>query len=58
MAKKQPSPKKPARTQARATNVSLYPLDPDRALAALLRVKPADVKRLEAAEAKKKRGKR
>jgi hypothetical protein len=36
--------------------VSLAPLTPDQALAALLRVKPADVKKLEDQEAKAKRG--
>jgi hypothetical protein len=35
--------------------VSLSPLSPDQALAGLLRVKPADVKKLEAQDAKTKR---
>jgi hypothetical protein len=47
MAKPPPGPKQ-------AGPISLYPLSPDRALAAALRVKPADLKWLEADEAAKK----
>jgi hypothetical protein len=36
-------------------NVSLHPLTPDQALSGLLRVKPADLKRLEAEEAQAKK---
>lgn len=39
-------------------NVSLHPLTPDQAMAALLRVNPADVKKLEAEEAAAKEAKR
>jgi hypothetical protein len=46
-----PAKKKPTRTR-----VSLAPLTPEQALAGLLKVKPADVKKLEAKKAKKKRG--
>ena len=35
--------------------VSLYPLTPDQALSAFMRVKPADLKRLEAEEVAKKK---
>ena len=39
-----------------AQPVSLSPLTTEQALAGLLKVKPADVKKLEAKEAKRKRG--
>ena len=49
---------------AKRENISLAPLTPDQAMAALLRVKPSDVAKLEAREkrakksaGKKKRGK-
>jgi len=35
-------------------NVSLHPLTPDQAMAALLKVKPSDVKKLEEEEKKSK----
>ena len=41
----------------RGDPVSLAPLKPDQALAALLRVKPSDVRKLEAQEKAKKKGK-
>jgi len=46
---KEPKPRRPGRCGLR---VSLYPLTPDQATAALLRVKLSDVKKLEAEEAK------
>jgi hypothetical protein len=42
----------------KTSRVSLAPLTPEQALAGLLRVKPADVKKLEAKEAGKKKGKK
>jgi hypothetical protein len=42
----------------RGDPVSLHPLKPDQALAALLRVKPSDVAKLEAQEKAKKKGKK
>jgi hypothetical protein len=48
---------KPKRSGRRGDPVSLYPLTPDQALAGLLRVKPADVKKLEAEEASAKKRK-
>ena len=42
----------------RGNPVSLAPLTPDQALAGLLKVKLSDVKKLEAAEAKGKKGKK
>jgi len=50
---------KPAKTKhpgRRGLAVSLYPLSPDEAMAALLRVKLSDVKKLEAEEAQSKPG--
>jgi hypothetical protein len=52
MAKKRPH------SGRRGDPVSLAPLKPDQALAALLRVKPSDVKKLEAQEKAKKKGKK
>jgi hypothetical protein len=47
-----PSKPKPAesadRSPSRSDNISLAPLTPDQALAGLLKVKPADVARMEA----------
>lgn len=53
MAKQNPSP---ARGRNAAAGASLAPLTPDQAMRALLRVKPADVRRLEAQEAKAPKG--
>lgn len=56
MAKKQPKPTAEAdEPTPRGDLVSLYPLSPDQALAAFLRVKPAELKRLEEQEAAKKK---
>ncbi len=50
-------PNKPARSGRRGDPISLAPLTPDQALAGLLRVNPADVRKLEEAEAKAKKAK-
>ncbi len=47
----------PRKKSPRSTRVSLAPLSPEQALAGLLKVKPADVKKLEAKEAGKKKRK-
>jgi hypothetical protein len=49
--------KKPTKKSA-DTRVSLAPLTPEQALAGLLKVKPADLKKVEAKEAAKKKGRR
>lgn len=46
LAMPQKKPAKPARTQNRATNISLYPLSPDEAMRAVLSISKEDVKRI------------
>jgi hypothetical protein len=50
--------KKGSHSGRRGDPVSLAPLKPGQALAALLRVKPSDVQKLEAQEKAKKKGKK
>ena len=48
-----PSP--PARTQSRASNLSMAPLSMDEAVDAIFAIKPADVKKVVASKPGKKR---